>query len=124
MGYFSEIAITAEKNISIETEPSHLEKLKNWLSYLEDKLSCLESGKCAPEKEEDFWDAVPFYEYDEPNSVYGLRIAIKNIKEKIEAEYDKNMRMLEWRLSVLLKGETPEGQLAFTEMFGPVTEAA
>ncbi len=124
MGYFSELDMTKPQNTEKTYESSRVNHLEEWLCYLEDKLSCLESEKAVMEKEEDFWDAVPLYEYDEPNSVYGLRIAIKNIKEKIEAEYDKNMRMLEWRLSVLLKGETPEGQLAFTDMFGPITEAA
>ena len=69
MGYFSEIAIS-DKNEFQEVEPNRLEKLTNWLCYLEDKLSCLEYGKVSMEKEDDFCDVVPLYEYDEPNSVY------------------------------------------------------
>lgn len=117
MGYFSETAISEKREIN-EAEPNRLEKLESRLSYLEDKLSCLESGKTAGTGSDDFfWDAVPLYDYDEPDSVFGLRIAIRNIREKIEAEYDRNMQMLEWRLSVLLRGETPEGQLAFADVF-------
>ena len=117
MGYFSELE-TMNANDRMETEPAYLEKLKSRLCYLEDKLASLESNRSADIwHDEIFADALPLYDYDEPDTASGLCKAISNIKKKIEAEYDKNMRMLEWRLSVLLNGETPEGQLAFTDMF-------
>lgn len=124
MGYFSELDM-AKTNERMETEPAYLEKLKSRLCYLEDKLDSLESNRA-----EDIWhdeifaDALPLYDYDDPDTASGLCKAISNIKEKIEAEYDKNMRMLEWRLSVLLSGETPEGQLAFSDMFSFSADAA
>lgn len=124
MGYFSELE-TMNANDQMEYEPSYLEKLKSRLCYLEDKLDSLESKRATGIwHDEIFADALPFYDYDEPDTASGLRKAISNIKEKIEAEYNKNMRMLEWRLSVLLNGETPEGQLAFSDMFSFSADAA
>ena len=124
MGYFSELE-TMNANDRIETEPAYLEKLKSRLCYLEDKLASLESNRSADIwHDEIFADALPLYDYDEPDTASGLCKAISNIKKKIEAEYDKNMRMLEWRLSVLLNGETPEGQLAFSDMFSFSADAA
>ena len=124
MGYFSELE-TMNANDRMETEPAYLEKLKSRLCYLEDKLASLESNRSADIwHDEIFADALPFYDYDDPDTASGLCKAISNIKEKIEAEYDKNMRMLEWRLSVLLNGETPEGQLAFSDMFSFSADAA
>ena len=124
MGYFSELE-TMNANDRMETEPTYLEKLKSRLCYLEDKLASLESNRSADIwHDEIFADALPLYDYDEPDTASGLCKAISNIKKKIEAEYDKNMRMLEWRLSVLLNGETPEGQLAFSDMFSFSADAA
>lgn len=124
MGYFSELD-TAKTNERTETEPAYLEKLKSRLCYLEDKLDSLESNRSADIwHDEIFADALPLYDYDDPDTASGLCKAISNIKEKIEAEYDRNMRMLEWRLSVLLNGETPEGQLAFSDMFSFSADAA
>ena len=124
MGYFSELE-TMNANERMETEPAYLEKLKSRLCYLEDKLDSLESNRAADIwHDEIFADALPLYDYDDPDTAFGLCKAISNIKEKIEAEYDKNMRMLEWRLSVLLSGETPEGQLAFSDMFSFSADAA
>lgn len=124
MGYFSELE-TMNANDRMETEPAYLEKLKSRLCYLEDKLASLESNRSADIwHDEIFADALPFYDYDEPDTASGLCKAISNIKKKIEAEYDRNMRMLEWRLSVLLNGETPEGQLAFSDMFSFSADAA
>lgn len=124
MGYFSELE-TMNANDRMETEPAYLEKLKSRLCYLEDKLDSLESNRAADIwHDEIFADALPFYDYDDPDTASGLCKAISNIKKKIEAEYDKNMRMLEWRLSVLLNGETPEGQLAFSDMFSFSADAA
>lgn len=124
MGYFSELD-TINANERMETEPTYLEKLKSWLCYLEDKLDSLESNRAADIwHDEIFADALPLYDYDDPDTASGLCKAISNIKEKIEAEYDRNMRMLEWRLSVLLSGETPEGQLAFSDMFSFSADAA
>ncbi len=124
MGYFSELE-TMNANDRMESEPSYLEKLKSRLCYLEDKLDSLESKRAADIwHDEIFADALPLYDYDDPDTASGLCKAIGNIKEKIEAEYDKNMRMLEWRLSVLLNGETPEGQLAFSDMFSFSADAA
>ena len=124
MGYFSELE-TMNANDRMETEPAYLEKLKSRLCYLEDKLDSLESNRSADIwHDEIFADALPLYDYDEPDTASGLCKAISNIKKKIEAEYDKNMRMLEWRLSVLLNGETPEGQLAFSDMFSFSADAA
>lgn len=124
MGYFSELE-TMNANDRMETEPAYLEKLKSRLCYLEDKLASLESNRSADIwHDEIFADALPLYDYDEPDTASGLCKAISNIKKKIEAEYDKNMRMLEWRLSVLLNGETPEGQLAFSDMFSFSADAA
>ena len=124
MGYFSELE-PMNANDRMETEPAYLEKLKSRLCYLEDKLASLESNRSADIwHDEIFADALPLYDYDEPDTASGLCKAISNIKKKIEAEYDKNMRMLEWRLSVLLNGETPEGQLAFSDMFSFSADAA
>lgn len=124
MGYFSELE-TMNANDRMETEPAYLEKLKSRLCYLEDKLASLESNRSADIwHDEIFADALPLYDYDEPDTASGLCKAISNIKKKIEAEYDKNMRMLEWRISVLLNGETPEGQLAFSDMFSFSADAA
>lgn len=124
MGYFSELE-TMNANDRMETEPAYLEKLKSRLCYLEDKLASLESNRSADIwHDEIFADALPLYDYDEPDTASGLCKAISNIKKKIEAEYDRNMRMLEWRLSVLLNGETPEGQLAFSDMFSFSADAA
>lgn len=124
MGYFSELE-AMNANDRMETEPAYLEKLKSRLCYLEDKLASLESNRSADIwHDEIFADALPLYDYDEPDTASGLCKAISNIKKKIEAEYDKNMRMLEWRLSVLLNGETPEGQLAFSDMFSFSADAA
>ncbi|MBQ5328611.1 MAG: hypothetical protein J6J15_05460 [Oscillospiraceae bacterium] len=124
MGYFSELE-TMNANDRMETEPTYLEKLKSRLCYLEDKLASLESNRAADIwHDEIFADALPLYDYDEPDTASGLCKAISNIKKKIEAEYDRNMRMLEWRLSVLLNGETPEGQLAFSDMFSFSADAA
>ena len=124
MGYFSELE-TMNANDRMETEPAYLEKLKSRLCYLEDKLASLESNRSADIwHDEIFADALPLYDYDEPDTASGLCKAISNIKKKIEAEYDKNMRMLEWRLTVLLNGETPEGQLAFSDMFSFSADAA
>ena len=124
MGYFSELE-TMNANDRMETEPAYLEKLKSRLCYLEDKLASLESNRSADIwHDEIFADALPLYDYEEPDTASGLCKAISNIKKKIEAEYDKNMRMLEWRLSVLLNGETPEGQLAFSDMFSFSADAA
>ena len=124
MGYFSEFEMMNTKEQET-IEPTYLEKLNSRLCYLEDKLASLESKKAFDVWHDDiFADALPLYDYDEPDTASGLRKAISNIKEKIEAEYDKNMRMLEWRISVLLKGETPEGQLAFTDMFSFSADAA
>ena len=124
MGYFSELE-TMNANDRMETEPAYLEKLKSRLCYLEDKLASLESNRSADIwHDEIFADALPLYDYDEPDTASGICKAISNIKKKIEAEYDKNMRMLEWRLSVLLNGETPEGQLAFSDMFSFSADAA
>ena len=124
MGYFSELE-TMNANDRMETEPAYLEKLKSRLCYLEDKLDSLESNRSADIwHDEIFADALPLYDYDEPDTASGLCKAISNIKKKIEAEYDRNMRMLEWRLSVLLNGETPEGQLAFSDMFSFSADAA
>ena len=124
MGYFSEFDMMNTKEQET-IEPTYLEKLNSQLYYLEDKLASLESKRAFDVwHDEIFADALPLYDYDEPDTAYGLRKAISNIKEKIEAEYDKNMRMLEWRISVLLKGETPEGQLAFSDMFSFSADAA
>ena len=124
MGYFSELE-TMNANDRMETEPAYLEKLKSRLCYLEDKLASLESNRSADIwHDEIFADALPLYDYDDPDTASGLCKAISNIKEKIEAEYDRNMHMLEWRLSVLLSGETPEGQLAFSDMFSFSADAA
>lgn len=128
MGYFSEFEMMKPQNKEKVYTPSKVNRLEEWLCYLEDKLEDLEA-KRKPFRnslyEDSFYgDSAPLYEYDDPDTLHDLKTAIKQTQEKIEAEYDKNMRMLAWRVSVLLKGETPEGQLAFTEAFGPLTEAA
>jgi len=124
MGYFSELD-RMNANERMETEPAYLEKLKSRLCYLEDKLNSLESNRAADIWHDEFFaDALPLYDYDDPDTASGLCKAISNIKKKIESEYDKNMHMLEWRLSVLLSGETPEGQLAFSDMFSFSADAA
>ena len=128
MGYFSELETMNVNARQKTTETSRVSRLEEWLCYLEDKLENLEAKRKLSRNSlyEDYYygDSRPLYEYDDPDAVPDLKIAIKQTKEKIEAEYDKNMRMLEWRLSVLLKGETPEGQLAFTDMFSFSADAA
>lgn len=127
MGYFSELDMMNPKEQKT-TETSHVSRLEEWLCYLEDKLESLEAKRKLFRTslyEDDYYgDCRPLYEYDDPDTIYDIRIAIAQTKEKIEAEYDKNMRMLEWRLSVLLNGETPEGQLAFSDMFSFSADAA
>ena len=84
MGYFSELD-TTKTNERMETEPAYLEKLKSRLCYLEDKLDSLESNRAADIwHDEIFADALPLYDYDEPDTASGLCKAISNIKEKIE----------------------------------------
>lgn len=121
MGYFSEIEITKPQNSENTYEPFKANRLEEWLCYLEDKLENLESKRKLSRNSlyEDFYygDSIPLYEYDDPDTIHDLKTAIKQTREKIEAEYDRNMQMLEWRLSVLLRGETPEGQLAFADVF-------
>ena len=82
MGYFSELE-TMNANDRMETEPAYLEKLKSRLCYLEDKLASLESNRSADIwHDEIFADALPLYDYDEPDTASGLCKAISNIKKK------------------------------------------
>lgn len=126
MGYFSEKAIEIEERAARSYDwsyPSRIDRLQFQLEDLQDRLAELEEIRphdpLDPLYDRYFYEDYIAHYNESPNTVQGLLRAIREVKELIRVEEEKQNNHSIFYLTALLTGADQDGQCVLLDAFAP-----